>query len=46
MNRPATASGNWRWRFSAGALTGELAARLRALAALYGRSAGSVSSNQ
>lgn len=46
MNRPATASGNWRWRFEAGALTPERAARLRELAELYGRSAGSVSSNQ
>jgi 4-alpha-glucanotransferase len=46
MNVPATADGNWRWRLRAGALTPALAERVRALAALYGRSAGSVSSNQ
>ena len=46
MNRPSTASGNWRWRFGEGALTPALAGRLRELAALYGRSAGAVSSNQ
>jgi 4-alpha-glucanotransferase len=46
MNRPGTTSGNWRWRVAEGALGPALAARVRALAALYGRSAGSVSSNQ
>ena len=46
MNVPATASGNWRWRFRAEALGPELAARVLGLAALYGRSAGSASSNQ
>jgi 4-alpha-glucanotransferase len=46
MNRPSTAGGNWRWRCPAGALTADLAARLRGLASLYGRSDGSVSSNQ
>jgi 4-alpha-glucanotransferase len=30
MNRPGTTSGNWCWRMQPGALTGELAARLRA----------------
>ena len=29
MNRPGTASGNWRWRLRRGQLTAELAARLR-----------------
>jgi 4-alpha-glucanotransferase len=29
MNRPGTASGNWRWRLRRGQLTDELAARLR-----------------
>jgi 4-alpha-glucanotransferase len=29
MNRPGTAGGNWRWRLRRGALTDELAARLR-----------------
>ena len=42
MNTPATASGNWRWRFLAGALGEGLARRVRELGALYGRSAGSV----
>ncbi|MGB8931070.1 MAG: 4-alpha-glucanotransferase, partial [Anaeromyxobacteraceae bacterium] len=37
MNRPSTASGNWRWRFRDGDLTGALAARLGALTTLYGR---------
>jgi 4-alpha-glucanotransferase len=37
MNVPATMSGNWSWRFRAGELTGEAAARLRRLAELYGR---------
>ena len=46
MNTPATASGNWRWRASETDLSPALAARVRALAELYGRSSGSVSSNQ
>jgi len=37
MNVPATTSGNWTWRFGAGELTGERAARLRRLSELYGR---------
>ena len=37
MNRPATASGNWRWRARAEDLRPDLAARLRRLAELYGR---------
>jgi len=37
MNIPATMSGNWSWRFQDGALTDDLAARLRRLAELYGR---------
>jgi 4-alpha-glucanotransferase len=37
MNVPATMSGNWSWRFRAGDLGGELSARLRRLAELYGR---------
>jgi 4-alpha-glucanotransferase len=31
MNFPGTEDGNWRWRYEAGALTPELAARLRTL---------------
>ncbi len=45
MNTPATPGGNWRWRFEERALTPALARRARELAALYGRSAGSVSSS-
>jgi 4-alpha-glucanotransferase len=30
MNRPGTATGNWRWKLERGQLTDELAARLRA----------------
>ncbi len=37
MNRPGTTAGNWRWRLERGALTGELAARLRALTEASGR---------
>jgi len=37
MNLPGTAKGNWRWRFSAEALTSELARRLREMAELYDR---------
>ena len=37
MNRPGTAVGNWCWRLRDGALTGEVAARLRALNHRYGR---------
>jgi 4-alpha-glucanotransferase len=29
MNHPGQPYGNWRWQFAPGALTGELAARLR-----------------
>ncbi|PYS76495.1 MAG: 4-alpha-glucanotransferase [Acidobacteria bacterium] len=36
-NTPATMSGNWSWRLQDGALTEQLAARLRHLAELYGR---------
>jgi 4-alpha-glucanotransferase len=37
MNRPGTLEGNWRWRMGEGALTPELAARLRSVAAAAGR---------
>jgi 4-alpha-glucanotransferase len=37
MNTPGTVAGNWRWRLEPGALTGELAARLRAITAASGR---------
>ncbi len=37
MNRPATGSGNWRWRVDGKAFTPERAGRLRELAGLYGR---------
>jgi 4-alpha-glucanotransferase len=37
MNQPATAGGNWRWRYRSGALKPELAARLREMAELYER---------
>jgi 4-alpha-glucanotransferase len=37
MNTPASAEGNWAWRFREGALTDELAARLRETTAIYGR---------
>ena len=37
MNTPASAEGNWAWRFQPGALTDELAARLRNMTDIYGR---------
>jgi 4-alpha-glucanotransferase len=37
MNRPGDPSGNWQWRYPAGALTETLAHRLRTLTDLYGR---------
>ncbi len=37
MNLPASQSGNWIWRLVAGALTDEVAQRLKELAILYGR---------
>jgi 4-alpha-glucanotransferase len=37
MNTPASAEGNWDWRFRAGALTDELAARLREMTLINGR---------
>jgi 4-alpha-glucanotransferase len=37
MNRPGRTEGNWRWRLEQGALTPELARRLRGLAGQYGR---------
>lgn len=37
MNRPGTTAGNWRWRLEQGALTAELAARLRAVTERGGR---------
>jgi len=37
MNLPASAQGNWRWRFAAGSLTNDHAARLHQLAVLYDR---------
>lgn len=37
MNTPAVASGNWRWRMKPGALTPELAARLRETSQVYER---------
>ena len=37
MNIPGRMSGNWHWRFREGALTRELAARLRDITARTGR---------
>ncbi len=37
MNEPATSGGNWQWRFTAPALSPDLAADLLALSRLYGR---------
>ena len=37
MNTPASAEGNWAWRFREGALTDELRERLREMTETYGR---------
>jgi 4-alpha-glucanotransferase len=37
MNMPASAEGNWAWRFLDGALTDDLRDRLREMTAIYGR---------
>jgi 4-alpha-glucanotransferase len=37
MNLPGTVSGNWKWRYRRGALTGELSLRLRNLVTMYDR---------
>jgi 4-alpha-glucanotransferase len=37
MNTPASAEGNWAWRFKEGALTEDLRDRLRETTRLYGR---------
>ncbi len=37
MNRPATSSGNWRWRMAPGLLTDTHVQRLRDMTELYGR---------
>jgi len=37
MNFPGVAKGNWRWRLKDGALTQELAQRLRSITITYGR---------
>jgi 4-alpha-glucanotransferase len=37
MNTPASAEGNWAWRYTDGALTDSLAARLREMTTIYGR---------
>jgi 4-alpha-glucanotransferase len=37
MNLPGTISGNWKWRYRPGALTGKLSDKLRSLANLYDR---------
>ena len=37
MNRPATTSGNWQWRYKNGDLTDEIADKLTELTELYGR---------
>ncbi len=37
MNLPGKVSGNWKWRYRPGALSGELSARLRSLVTLYDR---------
>ena len=37
MNLPNSSEGNWSWRYESGALTSDLALRLRDLTRLYGR---------
>jgi 4-alpha-glucanotransferase len=37
MNLPGTSKGNWRWRCKPGALTPQLASKMRELVLLYDR---------
>jgi 4-alpha-glucanotransferase len=37
MNLPGTSSGNWKWRMKPGAITAEIAARLKEMVSLYDR---------
>ena len=37
MNFPGKPSGNWRWRYTAGQITGEMNSRLKDLTSLFGR---------
>jgi 4-alpha-glucanotransferase len=37
MNTPGTTTGNWRWRFTSGMLTGRIKDRLKELTVMYGR---------
>ncbi len=37
MNKPGTASGNWRWRFTPEMLRSEIKARLKEMNTIYGR---------
>jgi 4-alpha-glucanotransferase len=37
MNLPGTVSGNWKWRYRPGDLSGELSAKLRSLVTIYDR---------
>jgi 4-alpha-glucanotransferase len=37
MNRPGQASGNWEWRYAAGAFTPAMAKRLGSMVETYGR---------
>ena len=37
MNLPGTVSGNWKWRYRPGDLSGELSAKLRSLVTMYDR---------
>ncbi|MCM3873643.1 MAG: 4-alpha-glucanotransferase [Pyrinomonadaceae bacterium] len=39
MNLPNSTEGNWSWRFEKGALSADIAARLKELTELYGRTA-------
>jgi len=37
MNDPARHDGNWKWRLREGALSGDVADRVRGLVEIYGR---------
>jgi 4-alpha-glucanotransferase len=37
MNLPGTVSGNWKWRYRAGALTAEMKAKIKTLTEIYDR---------
>jgi 4-alpha-glucanotransferase len=41
MNTPSTPGGNWQWRMSQNAASGDLSQTIRSMTGIYGRLSGS-----